>query len=63
MNATEYAESRKISNRLAKLIRQGRASEAQIAEYEERDAQERKTHPLPLRMVPHGNGEATWYMG
>ena len=49
MTLTEWTASRKISNRLATLIRQGRATEDQVAEYERRDAEERAFCSLPLR--------------
>lgn len=62
MNRTEYLESRKISNKLAKLIRQGLATEDQIAEYEKRDVQEKTFCALPLRKVEHRNGEASWFI-
>lgn len=62
MTSSEYFASRKISNQLAKLIRQGKASAADIAEYEARDAQERAFCALPLRKVDHGNGEASWFI-
>lgn len=62
MNESQYLESRKISNKLAKLIRQGLATEDQIAEYEKMDAEERAFCTLPLRKVEHRNGEASWFI-
>lgn len=62
MTLTEWTASRKISNRLATLIRQGRATEDQVAEYERRDAEERAFCSLPLRSVPLRNGEAAWFI-
>lgn len=62
MTEAQYKESRKISNKLAKLIRQGLATEEQIVSYEKMDAEERTFCTLPLRKVEHRNGEASWFI-
>jgi hypothetical protein len=52
---TEYKESRAISNQLATLIRSGKATSEQAAEYERRDTEE---HAFML-MQPR----RPWFLG